>query len=101
MSLETIDDNKYNGWSNYATWKIMLELFDGVEFYHPVKASEVRHMVDEYLLDGLMITPPLHPLSPQKAMEYAREFTKLADYEEFAEAINERNQDNFDEEDIT
>ena len=34
-------------------------------------------------------------------MEYAREFTKLADYDELAEAINERNQDNFDEEDIT
>ena len=101
MSLETIDDNKYNGWTNYATWKIMLELFDGVEFYHPVTASEVKHMVDEYLLDGLMIDTPLHPMSTPKAMEYAREFTKLADYEEPAEAINERNQDNFDEENIT
>ena len=72
MSLETIDDNKYNGWANYATWKIMIELFDGVEFYHPVKASEVKHMVDEYLLDGLMIDTPLHPMSTPKAMKYAR-----------------------------
>ena len=59
MSLETLNENKYNGWTNYATWKIMLELFDGVEFYNPLDAAEVKHIVDEYLLDGLMIDTPL------------------------------------------
>jgi hypothetical protein len=25
-----MSDTKYNGWSNYATWRINLEIFDGV-----------------------------------------------------------------------
>tara|TARA_R100000935_G_C2753610_1_gene130685 strand:- start:98 stop:400 length:303 start_codon:yes stop_codon:yes gene_type:complete len=97
MSLDSVNENKYNGWTNYATWKIMLELFDGVEFYNPLDADEVKHIVDEYLLDGLMIDTPLQPMSVPKAMEYARHFTELADYDEMADAINERNQENFED----
>jgi len=26
-----MSDKTYNGWSNYATWRINLEIFDGVE----------------------------------------------------------------------
>ena len=26
-------NEKYNGWSNYATWRINLEIFDGAELY--------------------------------------------------------------------
>ena len=25
-------DEKYNGWTNYATWRVNLECFDGVSF---------------------------------------------------------------------
>ena len=24
-------DTKYNGWTNYATWRVNLELFDGID----------------------------------------------------------------------
>jgi hypothetical protein len=24
-------DNKYNGWTNYATWRVNLEIFDGID----------------------------------------------------------------------
>ena len=24
-------DTKYNGWTNYATWRVNLEIFDGIE----------------------------------------------------------------------
>ena len=24
-------DNKYNGWTNYATWRVNLEMFDGFD----------------------------------------------------------------------
>jgi hypothetical protein len=24
-------DNKYNGWTNYATWRVNLEMIDGME----------------------------------------------------------------------
>jgi len=25
-------DKGYNGWTNYPTWRVMLEVFDGMEF---------------------------------------------------------------------
>lgn len=25
-----MSDTKYNGWTNYATWRVMLEIFDGL-----------------------------------------------------------------------
>jgi hypothetical protein len=24
-------DNRYNGWTNYATWRVNLEIFDGID----------------------------------------------------------------------
>ena len=26
-----MNDKEYNGWTNYATWRVNLELFDGME----------------------------------------------------------------------
>jgi len=26
-----MNDQKYNGWTNYATWRVNLELFDGLD----------------------------------------------------------------------
>ena len=37
----------YNGWTNYSTWRIMLENFDGEE--RQLDAEECKEMVEEYL----------------------------------------------------
>lgn len=37
--------NKYNGWTNYATWRINLEMFDGCESYY--SADNAREFVEE------------------------------------------------------
>ena len=34
-------DNTYNGWSNYATWRVNLEIFDGGEWSN-MAACEMR-----------------------------------------------------------
>jgi hypothetical protein len=26
-----MNDQKYNGWTNYATWRVNLEIFDGID----------------------------------------------------------------------
>jgi hypothetical protein len=26
-----MSDNRYNGWTNYATWRVRLEIFDGFD----------------------------------------------------------------------
>ena len=37
----------YNGWTNYATWRIMLENFEGEE--RELSADECKEMIEEYL----------------------------------------------------
>lgn len=48
-------DNKYNGWTNYATWRIQLEVFDGVEPEHfDLEEGEAMTLVDVYELSEAM-----------------------------------------------
>jgi hypothetical protein len=46
-------DKTYNGWTNYATWRVMLEIFDGFDPYDNF-SDDQRYMKDnlaEYLKD--------------------------------------------------
>ena len=42
----------YNGWSNYATWRINLELFDGMEFDHYPSDDELKELAEDIVLEG-------------------------------------------------
>lgn len=52
-------DNKYNGWTNYATWRVNLEMLDGYEHSQTDVsdlADELQSFVESYLdetSDGL------------------------------------------------
>ena len=35
-------DNTYNGWTNYETWRVMLEIFDGYETDEEVDREYVK-----------------------------------------------------------
>lgn len=46
----------YNGWTNYATWRINLEVFDGVtledlNLSKDIDAYELRNYLKDYLLE--------------------------------------------------
>jgi hypothetical protein len=45
--------DKYNGWTNYATWRVMLEIFDGYAYDqdadHVVTADDCEAYVSEIL----------------------------------------------------
>ena len=47
-------DNKYNGWTNYATWRVNLEIFDG---FNPIEdwglEIDERGADDEYAKEQL------------------------------------------------
>ena len=43
----TTTKTTYNGWTNYSTWRVMLENFDGEE--RRLDAQECKEMVEEYL----------------------------------------------------
>ena len=54
-------DSSYNGWTNYATWRINLEIFDGYESQQSCVSDlvqELKDYIDECIVDqypdGLM-----------------------------------------------
>ena len=46
-------DTKYNGWTNYATWRVALEVFDGpdmdVLFDLTLPVEQLRHVLQDYV----------------------------------------------------
>jgi hypothetical protein len=46
-------DTTYNGWTNYATWRINLEIFDGMEtsemFDLGLPVEQLRHVLQDYV----------------------------------------------------
>lgn len=45
------EKEKYNGWTNYATWRVNLEIFDGGDWncYSP---DELKEFVEDYLTES-------------------------------------------------
>lgn len=77
-------DNKYNGWSNYPTWRINLEIFDNFDISDYAKdvfdlSEQLENYADEivfcdYYKDGLIA-------------DYARAFLREVNYYEIAEHL--------------
>jgi hypothetical protein len=76
------DGKGYNGWANYATWRVMLEMFDGYDTETPV-----THEYCEELAEDIISTDCPAGL----ALDYARAFLSNVDWREIANAINEAN----------
>ena len=49
-------DNTYNGWTNYATWRVNLELFDGADFAsdNNLDAYDLKQMLREYAIHAVI-----------------------------------------------
>jgi hypothetical protein len=78
-------DRIYNGWSNYATWRINLELFDGAEAsdFGSTEAYELSLILKSYVQDIM------EDLAKGVALEYALAFIDEANYYEIAEHLIE------------
>jgi hypothetical protein len=72
--------NTYNGWTNYATWRIALEIFDGYEFGYEVSAQECEEFAEEIIFQND---------SDTLADSYARAFLSDVNYHEIADHLNE------------
>ena len=66
-------NQKYNGWTNYATWRVNLEMFDGTDFgeYQPDELRETAEALIEETASGL-------------ALDYALAFLKDVNWHEIA-----------------
>lgn len=97
-------DNKYNGWTNYATWRINLEIFDNSqldEFDESVLAydmqeleenkddilSNVSDMLKEYVNDLLFEQSNKGDSGDNLVLDYAMAFINDVNWYEIAESM--------------
>ena len=74
-----MQDTKYNGWTNYATWRVNLEMFDGMEFDHYPSDEELHELAEEI---ALMDCNP-----DSLGASYARAFLSDVNWSEIASHI--------------
>lgn len=77
-------DNTYNGWTNYATWRINLEIFDG---NHETFEGCCEDSLKDYVLDEVLSAE--HELTHS----YAAAFLQDVNYQEIVRHINEDNEE--------
>ncbi len=75
-------NTKYNGWTNYETWRVNLEVFDGYETDNLMDASGCRAFVED-IIDSTT--------SAGLARDYALAFLQPVDWDEIAAHVNEAN----------
>tara|TARA_R100000541_G_scaffold57598_1_gene67860 strand:+ start:446 stop:715 length:270 start_codon:yes stop_codon:yes gene_type:complete len=71
---------KHNGWTNYATWRVNLEIIDGIDWYEceHVDADYVKELVEDIVFSQ-------HEESLMS--DYANAFLSEVNYHEIAENI--------------
>lgn len=73
---------RYNGWTNYATWRINLEIIEDIEFETRQTADDLKEIVESVVLDQL-------PKHVGLAYDYAEAFIDQVNFNEIAEHVNE------------
>jgi len=77
------DSTKYNGWTNYQTWALMLELVgDDMEtFYECIRGADLNkssELLKTYILDYTV-----------GSERFTDEFLELVNYDEVVEALDD------------
>jgi len=88
-----MSDTKYNGWTNYATWRVNLEIFDGLELDLDVymgdskfDASDLMDELQQIAEDAIFQGAQYDERRPSNLMEdYARAFLQDVNWYELAE----------------
>ena len=77
---------KCNGWTNYATWRVNLEILSDMEFEEQVHMVDLKDLVEELVFIDV---------NECLAADYARAFIAQVNFYEIAESINEELQTNY------
>ncbi len=78
-----MSDTKYNGYTDFTTWRVYNDTLSGIDFESKVTADELEEISLGIVLSNFEIKRGSH-----LAEEYARLFIELADFEDIAESIN-------------
>ena len=84
-------DNTYNGWANYATWRVNLEMFDGIslEEFGFDEDAEPGEIEPYELAEALKERAEYYVSCDSKgfALDYALAFLSDVDWHEIAKHI--------------
>ena len=73
-------ETTHNGWSNYPTWRVNLEVWDGYETDHEMTGEEIEEQTMELI----------NPTGERTlAVDYAEAFLSDVNWEEIAEHVND------------
>ena len=75
---------EYNGWTNYATWRVNLEIIDGIEFEVKMCAEDIKEIVEDVVFSQYELG-----FVPHLVEDYARAFISQVNFYKIAESINE------------
>jgi len=85
-----MSDTTYNGWTNYATWRVNLEVFDGLEpemFDLSLDSWDLRHVVQDFA-EEVIFSHAYDERGPSSLIEdYARAFLQDVNWHEIAEHL--------------
>ena len=74
-------NKEYNGWTNYATWRVNLEILGDIEFEETVTAAQLIEIVEDCVFNNTVEKDCL-------AADYARAFIQQVNFYEIAGGIN-------------
>lgn len=87
-----MSDTTYNGWSNYATWRINLEVFDGMSLEDmntvEVDPYELKDYLRDYAEEIIFLDSHIGEKTPSSLLEdYARAFLSEVNWYEIAQHL--------------
>jgi hypothetical protein len=88
-------DNRYNGWANYATWRVNLEIFDGhdmLEYFADANGELDADELSDNLKEFAENVVSNFGENEGLAMDYARAFLADVNWREIAEHMLENSQ---------
>ena len=75
---------EYNGWTNYATWRVNLEIIDGIEIDTITCAEYIKEYVEDVVFGQYELGS-----GSRLVEDYARAFVSEVNFYEIAQSINE------------
>ena len=85
-----MSNTTYNGWTNYATWRVMLEVFDGLEFAEMFDLEQEPYDLSKDLqnyAEELIEMSVSDPHAPSLAKDYAFAFLNEVNWHEIAKHV--------------
>ena len=89
----TILSDRYNGWTNYATWRVNLEIFDGIDprdmDWHKLDWYDLGYALRDYATEILEMESSHKGTHVSMVLSYALAFLEDVNWHEIGEAMIE------------